>query len=201
MPTTSIPIIAASITLSLVIWQLLSKKSRGNPQGLPLPPGPKPLPLIGNVLDMPKDYPWKTFQQWCKQYGMSPIFGHLYCSSKIGALGDLVYVNVFGQSIIIVGSAEVAYDLFEKKSSKYSGRAHSTMIVDLYVYANCFLECIADVAQDGLGLEFWYDELWRAMEEASEDFPPILQPKCCGEVSARPNPRIPCPPQTPYRKP
>ena len=174
MPTTSIPIIAASVILALVLWQLLSKKSRGNPQGLPLPPGPKPLPLIGNALDMPKDYPWKTFQKWCKQYGTSHTFGHLSCSSKTGFLGDLVYVNVVGQPIIVVGSAEVAYDLFERRSSKYSGRGHSTMVVDLYVYANCFLECIADLVQDGVGLEFRYDELRRPMEEASQSFPPIL---------------------------
>ena len=127
----TIPIIAGSVILPLVLWQLLSKKSRGNPQGLPLPPGPKPLPLIGNALDMPKDYPWKTFQQWCKQYGTSRTFGHLYCSFKAGSLGDLVYVNVVGKPIIVVGSAEVAYDLFERRSSKYCGRGHSTMIVDL----------------------------------------------------------------------
>lgn len=193
-----VPITVASVILSLVLWHLLSKKSKGNPQGLPLPPGPRPLPLIGNALDMPKDYPWKTFQQWCKQYGMSRVFGHLYCSPKTGSSGDLVHVNVFGQPIIVVGSAEVAYDLFERRSSIYSGRGHSTMVVDLYVDANCFLECIADVVQDGLGLEFRYDELRRPVEEASQNFPPILQPKCRGEVSAHSNARIPCPPQTPY---
>jgi len=117
------------------------------------------------------------------------------------SLGDLVYVNVVGQPIIVVGSAEVAYDLFERRSSKYSGRGHSTMVVELHVHANCFQRCIADVLQDGLGVEFRYDELRRPMEEASQNFPRILRPKCCGQVSAHPDARIPGPPETPHRKP
>jgi hypothetical protein len=34
-----------------------------------LPPGPKPLPLIGNILDVPKEAAWKVFQEWGHQYG------------------------------------------------------------------------------------------------------------------------------------
>lgn len=36
---------------------------------LPLPPGPKPLPLIGNVLDMPREHEWLAFTEWGRQYG------------------------------------------------------------------------------------------------------------------------------------
>lgn len=34
-----------------------------------LPPGPKGLPLIGNVLDMPAEKGWLTFSQWGETWG------------------------------------------------------------------------------------------------------------------------------------
>lgn len=34
---------------------------------LPLPPGPKRLPLIGNLLDMPRTLEWQTYHRWAKE--------------------------------------------------------------------------------------------------------------------------------------
>lgn len=42
---------------------------RRNPSRLPLPPGPKGYPLIGNVLEMPTGFHWRTYSQWAKVYG------------------------------------------------------------------------------------------------------------------------------------
>jgi len=36
---------------------------------LPLPPGPKTLPLIGNLLDKPASFEWMTYHKWCKELG------------------------------------------------------------------------------------------------------------------------------------
>lgn len=36
---------------------------------LPYPPGPKPLPVIGNLLDMPKEEDAETYYRWHHQYG------------------------------------------------------------------------------------------------------------------------------------
>jgi hypothetical protein len=50
----------------LIVWYFLANKpsrSKG------LPPGPKPLPLIGNLLDVPKKKSWLTFAKWKEQYG------------------------------------------------------------------------------------------------------------------------------------
>ena len=48
-------------------WQL--KKGRSNPKGLPLPPGPKGYPLIGNLFDLPVDRAWLVYEEWSKIYG------------------------------------------------------------------------------------------------------------------------------------
>ncbi len=39
-------------------------------RGLQYPPGPRPLPLIGNLFDIPKEFSWLTYAQFSKKYGM-----------------------------------------------------------------------------------------------------------------------------------
>ncbi len=39
-------------------------------RGLPYPPGPRPLPLIGNLFDIPKEFSWLTYTRLSKKYGM-----------------------------------------------------------------------------------------------------------------------------------
>ncbi|KAF8513884.1 cytochrome P450 [Gautieria morchelliformis] len=83
------------------------------PKGAHLPPGPPGKPIIGNVYDAPKKHEWKTYTDWAKQYG------------------DLVYIKVFRQPIVIINSLDTAQDLFEKRSSVYSDRFEFPMINDL----------------------------------------------------------------------
>ena len=39
-------------------------------RGFPYPPGPRPLPLIGNLLDVPKESSWLAYTQLSKKHGM-----------------------------------------------------------------------------------------------------------------------------------
>lgn len=41
-------------------------------KGLPFPPGPKRIPIIGNLIDMPSHEEWKTYKNWSDQYGREP---------------------------------------------------------------------------------------------------------------------------------
>ena len=54
-------------SIILVYGQL--KNGRANPKGLPLPPGPKGYPLLGNLFDMPVDRAWLVYNDWYKTYG------------------------------------------------------------------------------------------------------------------------------------
>ncbi|KAK6980734.1 cytochrome p450 [Favolaschia claudopus] len=81
---------------------------------LPLPPGPKKLPIFGNIFDLALDSPWKSYANWSKQYA-----------------SDIIHLDLAGTSVIILSSVQAIEDLLEKRSSIYSDRADFPMIVDL----------------------------------------------------------------------
>ena len=37
---------------------------------LPYPPGPRPLPLVGNLFDIPKEFSWLSYAELSKKHGM-----------------------------------------------------------------------------------------------------------------------------------
>lgn len=62
----------AVLFFSCILFKHLNKwRSGSNPKGLPLPPGPKGYPMIGNLFDMPIDKPWLVYDEWRKSYGRS----------------------------------------------------------------------------------------------------------------------------------
>ncbi len=64
--TTLLPVIVCAVSL-VFLRSRLDWKARS--RGLPLPPGPKPLPIVGNVLGIPKKRPWLGFRDMSKEYG------------------------------------------------------------------------------------------------------------------------------------
>lgn len=60
-----------AILVALIsVWSWLRWRGRRE-HYLPLPPGPKGLPVIGNILDMPGRDEWETARQWGEKYGKS----------------------------------------------------------------------------------------------------------------------------------
>lgn len=81
-----------------------------------LPPGPKPLPLIGNAHQFPLKHPWETFAKWRKEYG------------------DVVYANVLGKPILVLNSDKACVDLLDKRSANYSDRPRMVMFAELMCF-------------------------------------------------------------------
>jgi hypothetical protein len=64
-PTSLVDILALLLFLASTL-AIHNYRRRG---GLLYPPGPRPLPIVQNLLDVPTDFPWLAYTQFSKKYG------------------------------------------------------------------------------------------------------------------------------------
>jgi len=61
--------LATSALALLVVVLSYLRKYWDNRSRPPLPPGPTPLPIVGNALNLDIAHPWLTFNAWRSTYG------------------------------------------------------------------------------------------------------------------------------------
>ncbi|KAK7745701.1 hypothetical protein SLS62_009667 [Diatrype stigma] len=105
MDFTSLAIgLSVGLALAYVVGTLFSSaRNDGTP---PLPPGPKGLPIVGNVNDLPQPGVFEA-HHWLK-------YKDLY--------GPISSITIMGGTIVIINDARIAIELLEKRSVKHSSR-------------------------------------------------------------------------------
>lgn len=107
---TMLPIIVVLMGALLFYYYFQKKPTTPN-----LPPGPKPLPFVGNILDLaPEGVP--EYQHWLK-------FKDAY--------GPISSITTLGQTLILIHDSRIAHDLLEKSSLKTLERPRLTFSSDL----------------------------------------------------------------------
>lgn len=97
------------IAICIVKLVLLTQPPKG------LPPSPRPLPILGNIKDMPPKG-GRDWEHWAK-------FKELY-----GPIGSL---TTLGTTLIIISDYNLAVELLDKQSSISSDRAQPTFLADM----------------------------------------------------------------------
>ncbi|KAJ6779274.1 cytochrome P450, partial [Mycena vulgaris] len=107
------PIGLVSLLIALLCGRYVFRRRRP-----PLPPGPRGLPFVGNIFDLPAESPWLTFAEMGKNWG------------------DITSITVLGQTMVIANSLKVAEDLLDMKGGNFSDRPVIQMGGELVGFRN-----------------------------------------------------------------
>jgi hypothetical protein len=101
---------------TVIIYTLGRFFLRKSSHDLPLPPGPKGIPLLGNINDLPKPGILEC-HHWIKHKDL---------------YGPISSITVLGQTFVIINDADTTVELLSNRAAVYSGRPHMVFSGDMY---------------------------------------------------------------------
>ncbi|KAG9048565.1 hypothetical protein FS837_012506 [Tulasnella sp. UAMH 9824] len=104
---------AATLGASGLVLLYFLRKYWNNAARPPYPPGPRGLPMIGNLADMPQEKFALTYSKWGDKYG------------------PVTWITVPGQTIVIVNTYEAMCELLDNRGVNYIDRPRIVMIGEL----------------------------------------------------------------------
>lgn len=104
-----------AVALAFAVSYLVSPSAK---QGLKLPPGPRGLPVVGNLFDLPpKGSP--DYKHWLKHKD---------------TYGPISSLSMFGSTIVVIHDKDLVHALLEKRAGKTALRPSSFFADDLCGY-------------------------------------------------------------------
>ncbi|KAJ4253329.1 hypothetical protein NW762_010484 [Fusarium torreyae] len=115
MAGTSLLYSGALVLFGYIIVTRLQQRSKG-----PLPPGPKGLPLVGNIRDLPPPgtVEWKHWQKHKEQYG------------------PITSVSVLGQLFVILHDKQAVIEILETRALKTASRPNLVFASEIVGYGD-----------------------------------------------------------------
>ncbi len=104
------------LLVSTVAVYLFSRLIKSKNHVRPLPPGPKGIPIVGNVNDLPKPGMLEC-HHWLKHKDL---------------YGPISSITVLGQTFVIINDAQIAIELLRDRSAIHSARPHMVFSSDMY---------------------------------------------------------------------
>ncbi|KUJ15017.1 cytochrome P450 [Mollisia scopiformis] len=98
-----LPVLLGFLFFGFLWWAFSPRGNKKNRE--PLPPSPPADPIIGHVRVVPAERPELTYVKWGKEHNT-----------------DILYLNFFGKSTIVLNSVQAAMELLDRRGAKYSDR-------------------------------------------------------------------------------